>query len=309
MSRAKEVPVAEDGPVLAGVELGGTKIVAVVGRGRRILARARFATGEAEATLAELGRLLAAWRDEWRPAALGIASFGPVAVDPARPDHGRMLRTPKPGWEGADVAGRLGAGFGGRVALHTDVTAAALAEARWGAAQGVADLAYVTVGTGVGFGLVAGGRPVTGALHPELGHLRVRRLAGDAFAGTCPFHGDCLEGLAAGPAIAARANAPADALAPDHPAWAPVADALAEAFAALLLATAPVRIVVGGGVGIGQPQLLAAVRAGVAAKLAGYLPEVDEAALAGRIVPAALGGDAGPLGALILAETALAGDG
>ena len=292
-------------PVLAGVELGGTKVQVVVGRADTILENVRLPTAAPGETLAAAAAQLAAWAPRYRPEALGIASFGPVAIDRRRPDYGRMLATPKPGWAGADIVGALGRGFEGRTALHTDVTAAALAEGRLGAAKGLDDFVYVTVGTGIGMGLVVGGAPVAGLMHPEAGHLRVRRVAGDAFAGTCPFHGDCLEGLAAGPAIAARAGRPADALAADDPAWRFVADALAEAFAGLFLTLASARIVVGGGVGVGQPHLLAAVRAGVVEKLAGYLPFVDAAQIADRVVPAALGAEAGPLGALALARTAL----
>jgi fructokinase len=177
-----------------------------------------------------------------------------------------------------------------------------------GAARGLEDLVYITVGTGVGMGIIAGGRPVTGRMHPEAGHLRVPRLPGDDFAGVCLFHGDCLEGLASGPAIAARTGMTADVLPQDHPAWLPVADALAEGIAALMLTLACERIVIGGGVGLGRPHLLAMAKARIAAKLGGYLPSLDDAEIGAMIVPAALGSDAGPLGALALAELALTGE-
>lgn len=296
---------AGEAPVVAGVELGGTKTIAVVGRGRAILDRATVPTTTPEATLGAVAAALARWRGEHRPAALGVASFGPVALRPGGPRYGHVLATPKPGWEGADVLGPLAAALPGPCAIHTDVTAAALGEGRWGAARGLADFAYVTIGTGVGVGIVVGGLPLTGQLHPEAGHLRVRRVAGDAFAGVCPFHGDCLEGLASGPAIAARVGRPAADLPPDDPAWAIVADAVAEAFTALALTLAPQAIVVGGGVGVGQPHLLSRVRPLMVEKLRGYLPFVDPASVGTMVVPAALGGDAGPLGALVLAESAL----
>jgi fructokinase len=293
-------------PMVVGVELGGTKLCLVVGRGREIADSVRLPTEQPDETLGAAADVLARWRGHYAPQALGIASFGPIAIDRRSPDYGRMLATPKPGWAGADVVGRLAAGFDGRVALHTDVTAAALAEGRWGAARGLDDHVYVTVGTGIGMGVVVGGKPVTGLMHPEAGHLRVRRVAGDDFAGACPFHGDCLEGLAAGPAIQRRTGRPGHELPADDPAWIHVADALAEAFASLFLTLATARIVVGGGVGVGQPQLLPMVRTRVVDKLSGYLPFVDEAQIHNRIVPAALGGDAGPLGALTLATLALA---
>ncbi len=285
--------------MVAGVELGGTKSIAVIGRGRDIVDRFRVPTTTPAETLGALSTKLAEWREEYRPAAIGIASFGPIAVA-----QGRMLPTPKPHWAGADIVGPLGDGFD-RVAFHTDVTGAALGEGRYGAAAGLSDFLYVTVGTGVGMGIIAGGRPVTGMMHPEAGHIRVRRRAGDDFAGACPFHGDCLEGLVSGPAIAARAGKPAHLLGADDPAWRDVADALGEAFATLFLTLSPARIIVGGGVGLGQPQLLPMVRERVIAALGGYLGFVDASSVEERIVPAGLGEEAGPLGTLVMAEDLL----
>lgn len=292
-------------PVMAGIELGGTKAIALVARGQTILAQQSVPTRAPQETLADLAAILAGWRDDFQPVSLGIASFGPIAIDPAAPDYGHMLPTPKPGWTGADIVGVLAPYVDGPCGFHTDVTAAALAEARWGAAQGLTDHVYVTIGTGIGMGIIAGGAPVAGLMHPEAGHIRVRRVAGDAFAGTCPFHGDCLEGLASGPAIQARAGRPGNELAPEDPHWLPVIDALAEAFATLFMTMAPARIVLGGGVGVGQPHLLPAIRAAVVSKLGGYLPFIDASTIDQRLAHAALGGQAGPLGAICLAEWAL----
>jgi fructokinase len=283
------------GPLLAGIELGGTKSIALLARGRTILEQVTIETTTPGRTLSALADAVRQWRPQ-SPAALGVASFGPI--DLAR---GVMLETPKPGWSGAAVAAPLEGLVDGPMAIHTDVTAAALAEGRWGAALGLTDYLYMTIGTGVGVGVVAGGRPVSGVLHPEAGHLRVRRLPDDAFPGACPFHGDCLEGLVSGPAIAARAGAPAGALAPDHPAWGPVADALAEAVATLALVTMPARILVGGGVAIGQPHLIDRARPLVAHKIAQYLPHLTDDRIADFLVPAGLGAQAGPLGAIALA--------
>ena len=292
-------------PVVAGIELGGTKLCLVVGRGREIIESRRLPTGLPGESLPVAAAQLEAWRTRHDAQALGIASFGPIAIDANAAEFGHILSTPKPGWTGTDIVGALAGGFGNRLAIHTDVTAAAMAEGRWGAAQDLRDFVYVTVGTGIGMGVIAGGKPLTGTMHPETGHVRVRRVPGDRFAGTCPFHGDCLEGLASGSAIAARCGRDATALGPDDPSWAFVADALAEAFASMFLTLSTARIIVGGGVGLGQPQLLPDVRRRVVAKLAGYLPFIDDQAIATRIVPAALGSDAGPLGALALATTAL----
>ena len=287
--------------MVAGVELGGTKSIAVIGRGDTIVDRFRVPTTTPEETLGALATKLAEWRQDHRPEAIGIASFGPISVA-----EGRMLPTPKPHWAGADIVGPLSVGFD-RVAFHTDVTGAALGEGRHGAGVGLSDFLYVTVGTGVGMGIIVNGQPVTGMMHPEAGHIRVRRRAGDDFAGACPFHGDCLEGLVSGPAIAARAGKPAHLLTANDPAWRDVADALGEAFATLFLTLSPARIIVGGGVGLGQPQVLPMVRERTVAALAGYLGFVDERSIGERIVPAGLGDEAGPLGTLVMAQGVLAG--
>ena len=291
--------------IVAGVELGGTKSIVLIGRGRDILVSERLPTTTPAVTLAALRQRLAEWQDQYKPEALGIGSFGPIALDKTGMDYGHMLATPKSGWAGADVVGALAEGFGERVAIHTDVTGAALAEGQWGAARGLSDHVYVTIGTGVGMGIIVNGQPVSGRMHPEAGHVRVRRVAGDDFAGACPFHGDCLEGLVAGPAIAARTGKPAQELAADNPAWTFVADALAESFAGLFLTLACGRIVIGGGVGVGQPHLLDMVRHATVEKLSGYLPFVDAAQVANRIVHAQLGDQAGPLGTLALARSVL----
>jgi fructokinase len=289
-------------PLVAGIELGGTKVVVVLGRGDEIIDRMVVATTTAEATLGTVGERLRQWRDKHKPVALGIASFGPVAIDPADPRHGRILATPKRGWAGTDLLGTLAPFVDGPVGLATDVIAAALAEAAWGAAAGCSDHVYITVGTGIGMGIIAGGRPVIGRLHPEAGHMRVPRVPGDGFAGVCAFHGDCLEGLASGPALVARVGRIGAEVGDDDPCWGFVVDALAQACANLLLTLASERIVIGGGVVVARPWLVPAVEARMAELLGGYLPFVGEAPV---LRLAALGSDAGPRGALLLARGAL----
>lgn len=290
-------------PLVAGVELGGTKCICILGTGPDdVRAIERIPTTTPVETLAAVEAVLDGWRGF---AALGIPSFGPVGIDPTASDWGHITATTKPGWSGTDIAPRLAARYGVPVGFHTDVVGAALAEARWGAAQGLADLAYVTIGTGVGVGLIAGGEPLSGLTHAELGHLRPRRLAGDDFAGICSFHGDCIEGLASGPAIAARAGVPGDRLAADDPAWSPVVDAIAQLCHMLVLTGVPRRILFGGGVGVGAPHLLPRVRAALIDSLGGYgntalLGDIDA-----FIAPAALGDRAGPLGAILLGQAAL----
>lgn len=293
-------------PVVAGVELGGTKCIAVVARGQQILERKLWPTGDdPDETLEAIADWLslAAQSEPFR--ALGIGSFGPLRLDPAAADYGAIVNTPKPGWSGANLIAGIASRFEVPVGLDTDVAGAALAEGRWGAARDCAVHVYLTIGTGIGGGVVIDGKPLHGALHPELGHVRVRRAAGDDFGGICPFHGDCLEGLASGPAIAARAGVRAETLTPDDPVWKLVAQDIAELMGALILTLSPQRIVIGGGVGQGQPGLLADIRSATVDVLGGYLPGHGAAEIEKLIVQPALGGDAGVYGAIALALTAL----
>ena len=289
--------------IVAGVELGGTKCIAVIGRANQIIARERILTTDPAITLAALARQIADWGKVHSISAIGVASFGPIHLERNHCAYGRIGNTPKPGWKGADIIAPFSA-LGLPVALDTDVAGAAIAEGRWGAAKGCDDHIYLTIGTGIGGGVIVHGRPVHGLLHPEIGHIRVRRIAGDDFAGLCPYHGDCLEGLIAGPAIAARAGARAEALAPDHPIWDLVASELAELMSTLLLVVSPQRIVLGGGLGFGQPQLIPLICTATLDRLGGYLDSACLGNLSKIIVSAALGEDAGPLGALALGLTA-----
>ena len=289
-------------PRLAGIELGGTKAIAVLGDGCEIVDRYQIPTADAKATLGNLRFQLERWNAAQPIEALGIASFGPVGIISRDPHYGHILQTPKPGWSGADILGELGAAITGPTAINTDVNAAALAEGRWGAARGCSDHCYITIGTGIGVGVVAGGQLVTGQMHPEAGHMRVRRLPGDDFPGVCKVHGDCLEGLASGPALAAKSGSDGRDIPSDHPLWEGVTDAVAEACANLFLTLASERIVIGGGVAVARPELIEAVAISTAAKLHGYLSYIENRA---PIFPAALGGDAGPRGALLLAELTL----
>jgi fructokinase len=291
--------------VFAGVELGGTKAIAVLAREAEIIEQVTLPTSGPDETLGALSRRLRDWAGSHALSALGIASFGPIRLDASAPDYGRMHATPKPGWSGARVAELLTAGLECPWLIDTDVNGAALAEYRWGAGRGTASLCYVTVGTGVGGGLVIEGRTVRGAMHPEIGHLRLRRLAGDRFAGTCPFHGDCIEGLIAGPALAVRLGGD-PALVPDHDSrWEGVASDLAELAAAILLTTSAQRILVGGGVGLGQPVLLDRARVLLVERQGAYLPFLDAASVQAILRAPALGERAGPLGAIALAMAAV----
>ncbi|MET0240578.1 MAG: ROK family protein [Sphingobium sp.] len=282
------------------IEAGGTKFIAgIVRDDRTILAETRIPTTTPDETI---GRTLH-WLKEQacgRIAAIGIATFGPAGVDPSAPDWGCITTTPKPGWQGTDMAGPFAAAFGVPVGFDSDVNGAVMAEARWGAAQGHRMAVYVTLGTGIGGGAALDGRPLRGRSHPEMGHIPVRRDPADgAFAGTCPFHGDCLEGLASGPAIIARWGVPLSDLPPDHPGHTIIAGYVAQLCVTLEAMLSPGRIVIGGGVA-DTPGLIEAIRAHAAIRAGGYFPGFDPAA----IVSPGLGERSGLMGALALAQDA-----
>ncbi len=294
------------------VEGGGTKFVCAVGSGPSDrLATARIPTTTPAETLPRVRRFLldAAERAGQPLTAIGIATFGPIELDRQSPRYGYMLPTPKPGWSGAPVVAAITAGLDVPVAVDTDVNGAALAEYRWGAAQGYDPALYVTVGTGIGGGVIIGGAPLHGLLHPEMGHIavpRARDAAGnrDEFAGICPFHGDCMEGMAAGGALAARVGRSADDLAPDDPVWELEAHYLAAGLAQHVLVLSPQRIVLGGGV-LQQQHLLPRIRAALRAQLRSYIarPQVD-ADVSSYVVAPHFGDEAGLAGAFALAMSA-----
>lgn len=284
--------------MIAGIELGGTKTVVAEGTpDGEIVAEHRFPTTTPAETLATACDWLAG---RGTPTAIGVAAFGPVGIVRGRKEFGQMLATPKPGWSGFSITGHLAQRFpGAEVQLETDVNAAALAEARDGAAKGLDDVVYITIGTGIGGGILSGGRLVHGAVHPEFGHLKVPKFPGDDYPGICPFHGDCLEGLASGPAIAARWGKPGHELPADHPAWETQAWYLAHGILALLAIVSPSRVIVGGGVSQAEG-LHDRIGRRLEKIAAGYFPPAMEA---GYVVPPALGQDAGIRGALLLTAT------
>lgn len=287
---------------LAGVELGGTKCVCTLADGPgRILDQAVVPTTHPGETLPAIRAILDRWHGETGFRALGIASFGPLELDPASPGHGTVLATTKPDWPGATVLATLAAGFDVPVGFDTDVNGAALAEMRWGSGRGMGDFAYVTVGTGVGVGLVVHGRPTRGLGHSELGHLRVPRMPGDTHPSVCPFHPDCIEGLASGSALVSRLGGRTVAeLSPQDPVWAPIVHALAMMCHALVCGSAPLRIAIGGGVPSGQPHLLPRIEEALRQSLDGYIP----LPAGPYVVAPELGALAGPLGAIALAASA-----
>lgn len=291
----------------AGIELGGTKVMVGFGSGPHDLSRRiRIPTSTPGDTLGAVAEIVAAEHRQGALTGIGMASFGPVRLDREASDWGQILATPKPGWAGTDLIEPFRA-LGLPIALDTDVAGAAVAEGRWGACQGLSDHAYVTVGTGVGVGVVCSGQPVHGRLHPESGHLPMRRdPLVDPYPGCCPFHGDCLEGLVCGPAIAGRLGRPGETVADDDPVWAIVAGYLAQLAATLTYVTAPSRIVMGGGVA-SSPHLLPLIRRRLRMELGGYLSDLDnDEALDAYLVSPALGDLSGVLGAIALGQDLLA---
>ncbi|HEV2594101.1 MAG TPA: ROK family protein [Sphingomicrobium sp.] len=289
--------------LFAGAELGGTKCILLLARGpKEILAREQVATTSAEATLGAMENILARWQSDYGYEALGIGSFGPLDLDPSSPTFGEVTTTPKPGWAGAKVFSRLRSAAAVPARIDTDVNGAALAEMQWGSGRGVKDFAYVTVGTGIGVGLIVNGSPTRGFGHCELGHIRPVRVEGDDWGGICPFHGGCVEGLASGPAIRARVGPErARALVPGDPVWDYVSSAIAQLCHVIVCAAAPRAIAIGGGVIENNPHLLAQIEPMLVASLAGYLQLPSQ----GRYIRGPeLGGEAGPLGAIALAMSA-----
>jgi fructokinase len=279
---------------LGGIEAGGTHWNCAIGEGdgAELTRVETFPTTTPAETIARAVEFFAA---DPGLEALGVGLFGPVDVRPGSPRWGTILSTPKPGWEGADVTGALAAALQVPIALDTDVNAAAVGEWRHGAAQGLETFVYLTVGTGIGGGVFAGGRPVHGLLHPEVGHMLIPHdRARDPFAGCCPFHGDCFEGLASGTALRERWGRPGEELT-DPDAWDLEADYLALGLANVATTLSAERVVLGGGVGR-APGLIDRVNARLPEALAGYVP-------APEVVPPALGPRSGVVGAIELSRS------
>ena len=294
--------------LLGGIEAGGTKFVCAVGSGPDdLLAETRIETTTPEETIGRAVEFLRRAAPGRSLAAVGIASFGPVDLDRGSPTWGHITSTPKPGWAGTDLAGHVARALELPVGFDTDVNGAALGEHRWGAARGLDSFLYVTVGTGIGGGAMVRGRPLHGLVHPEMGHLLVARREDDSYAGCCPFHEACLEGLASGPAIEGRWGVRAESLAADHPAWELEAHYLALGLANLVCAISPRRILLGGGV-MDQERLYPMVRHKLRQLLGGYVqaPAITEEGEE-YVRPPGLGRRAGVLGAIALAELAAAG--
>ena len=288
-----------------GIEAGGTKWVCGIGEGgRSVLKLETFPTTTPEETIA---RAAAFFSSDGLPECLGVGSFGPIDVHQTSPTWGQITTTPKPGWAHTNLIALIHAALDIPVAFDTDVNAAALAESRWGAARGFDTFCYITVGTGIGGGAIVNGALLHGLLHLELGHMGVPHdRARDPFDGVCPYHGDCLEGLASGEAIRRRWGRPGEELSGDTAVWELEGEYLALGLMNIVCTLSPQRIVLGGGV-TKQPALLPLVRRRLKELLAGYFsaPELtSDDGLEDYIVAPGLGDQAGVLGAIELARVA-----
>jgi fructokinase len=294
--------------LFGGIEGGGTKFICAVGTSPDDIRReVRIPTTTSEETLGgTVSFFKQSEADFGKLSALGVACFGPLDPNHESPSYGHILPTPKLGWSNANVVGAFRSAFDIPITFDTDVNGAALGEWTWGAAQGLDTFIYLTVGTGIGGGLMANGKLVHGLLHPEMGHIMLPHdKERDPFEGVCPFHKDCFEGLASGPAMEARWGQKAETLPFHHPAWDLEAHYIALALANYITTLSPKRIIIGGGVG-GREVLLPLIGRNVQTILNGYVqsPAIIKS-IGEYIVPPDLGGRAGILGAIALAQMAL----
>jgi fructokinase len=296
--------------VFGAVEGGGTKFVAMIGTSPDdVVDEITLPTTVPDETIGAVIEFLRRSRPGLELAAVGVATFGPIGLDRSSPDYGcTTATTPKVEWRGIRIVGPMAARLGVPIGWDTDVNGAVLGEARWGAGQGLDPVLYLTIGTGIGGGALVNGATIRGLVHPEMGHVPMPSLAGDDFPGICSFHGRCLEGLACGPAIAARAGRPVAEIAPDDPIWDLTARYLAYGLSGFVVVLSPKRIILGGGV-MHQRHLLPRIRRALIEILNGYVvaPELGER-IDAYVVPSPLGQKAGLFGALVLAERALAGE-
>jgi len=287
-----------------GIEGGGTKFVCAVGAGPGdILAETRFPTTTPTETIQRAVDFFKQQEVKFgKLDSIGFACFGPLDPKPDSATYGQILPTPKPGWSNSNVVGMLSSSFSIPIIFDTDVNGAALGESKWGSAQGLETFIYLTIGTGIGGGAYVEGKLLHGLLHPEMGHIPVPHdRARDPFDGTCPFHGDCFEGLASGIAIDKRWGQSADTLPSDHPTWELEAEYIALALASYSYVLSPQRIIIGGGVGQ-LPHLLDKVRQRTKELINGYIrsPAILEN-IESYIVNPGLGNQSGVLGAIALA--------
>jgi fructokinase len=294
-------------PIFGSIEGGGTKFICAVGNAQTIQAETRIDTTTPDETMQQVVAFFKQQEEKiGKLSAIGFACFGPLDPTPTSPTYGYILPTPKPGWSNANVVGMLKSAFNIPIGFDTDVNGAALGEWRWGAAQGLHTFIYLTIGTGIGGGAYTEGKLLHGLIHPEMGHIFIKHdVTKDPFAGACPFHNDCFEGLASGVAVEKRWGARGGTLDKNHPAWDLETDYIAQALATYSMTLSPQRLILGGGIG-SIPHLLPLIQAKTKTYINGYIqsPNILEN-IETYIVHPGLGNRSGMLGAMALAEKTL----
>lgn len=309
----KRINTSVEKPLVAGIEAGGTKFVCAVGTGPENIIRTEFPTGDQpkELFIQINNWLLDQQKESGEIQAIGLGSFGPVDLEPSSNTYGYITSTPKNNWKNTNILGAIKKSFPNTpIQITTDVNAALLGEHRWGNGINVSDLVYITIGTGIGAGIMSNNKLITGLMHPEVGHMRIPRIQGDTYQGNCPFHRDCWEGLCAGPALEDRTGIPADLLSANDQAWQYQVEYIASAVANIITMVSPKRIILGGSVRkageLGQTEFFKLIQKKLLEKLNGYIssPEIL-GNINSYIVSPKLGDNAGILGALSLAQQIL----
>ena len=291
-------------PIYGGVEAGGTKFSCILGSDPdHILSERTIRTTTPEETIAQVIEFFAKAADP--VSAIGIGSFGPIDLNRSSRSFGYITNTPKPGWQNTDLIGTIGRALKVPIVFDTDTSVAALGEMKWGNAEALDHILYLTIGTGIGGGFIINGKPLHGLLHPEMGHMQIPHdWKQDPFPGTCPYHGDCLEGLASGPAVHKRWGAPGESLPSDHRAWTLETQYIAAGLVNLICALSPQRIILGGGV-MRRAELFEKIRIRMKELSNRYFDHIQlQDKIAEYVVPAKLGNRVGVLGALALATAA-----
>lgn len=285
---------------IGALEAGGTKMVCAIGdENGKIFEQVSIPTETPEITMPKLIEYFKAKDIE----ALGIGCFGPICPDKESKWYGYITSTPKLAWKNYNIVGAFKEALGVPVGFDTDVNGSCLGEATFGAAKGLKNVIYLTVGTGIGAGELVDGKLLHGNLHPEAGHMPMRLHPEDTYKGKCPYHGTCFEGLAAGPAIEARWGKSAKELSDNEKVWDMEGYYIAEALVTYILVLAPQRIILGGGV-MHQLQLFPIIRKYVKEMLNGYILTAELEDIDTYIVPAGLNDDQGIIGCLILGRDA-----
>jgi fructokinase len=295
--------------VFGAVEGGGTKFVAMIGTSPTdVVDQITLPTTVPDETIGGVIEFLQRPRPGLELAAVGVATFGPICLDRTSPAYGCTTATTKVGWNDIRIVGPMAVRLGVPIGWDTDVNGAVLGESRWGAGIDLDPVLYLTIGTGIGGGALVNGATIRGLVHPEMGHVPMPTIDGDPFPGICSFHGRCLEGIASGPAIAARADRPVAEIDPEDPIWDLTARYIAYGLTGFVVTLSPKRIILGGGV-MHQTHLLPKIRRALVDILNGYVaaPELGNR-IDSYVVPSPLGQKAGLYGALVLAERALAGE-